>query len=75
MIRHARGNLILDSNNDPVPEGDLVRKQLQSIDAFNQVATAEYTPVIEVKPQPGFSNRREKVVPEGETTFRVTEEW
>lgn len=37
----------------------------ESFDTFMQLNTAEYTPIVEVKPYPTISNRRNRVVPEG----------
>jgi len=58
---------IINSRGYPVNRADIMQRQDAAFDVFNQLQVAEYTPMIERSPRPGFSVLRDRTVPAGET--------
>lgn len=56
---------IINSRGYEVNRADIMERQNAALDPFNQLQTAEYSPIIERSPRPGFSVLRDRVIPEG----------
>lgn len=60
---------IINSKGEAVNRADLMQRQDSALTVFNQMQTAEYTPLVERKPLPTISKLRDKV--EGAGTVGV----
>ena len=56
---------IINSRGYAVNRADIMERQSAALDPFNQLQTAEYSPIIERSPRPGFSMLRDRTVPTG----------